>query len=124
MGDEEKLLYSHRVETLTDRKSEKKPEVQRALCVWWRQDDLGSRFLGDATATQKLQQRRQKNCEEFYWTLEFEQDCGIFFADTSLLNKQNYENEMWISSIQYVSVTSPLNGCYLNEIIFSAVIFA
>ena len=31
---------------------------------------------------------------------------------------------MWISSIKYVSVTSLLNGCYLNEIILSAVILA
>ena len=33
MGDGEKLLYSKRAETRTDRKAEKKPEVQRALCV-------------------------------------------------------------------------------------------
>ena len=31
---------------------------------------------------------------------------------------------MWISSTKYVSVTSLLNGCYLNEVILSAVILA
>ena len=79
-----------------------------------------------ATATQKLQQRRQIETLRRVllnfriWTRLWDFFCWYY----SLLNKQNYENEMWISSIQYVSVTSLLNGCYLNEIIFSAVILA